>query len=163
MTRFVYRDPLHLSAVHWGDGNVVSRFVYGSRPGTPDLLSAFLAWVGIDVYGEAVRERSLALADQNAPDRHSGENNYLRHCIASCIARSEIGEFATPLMNGREYMEQFFGASKSHCDVDRHNNYVGALASQSIYSAPGPERDAECEDRCISLWGVGITNAADRG
>jgi len=37
-TRYVYRDRLHLSAVLWGDGNVVSRFVYGSRAGTPDLL-----------------------------------------------------------------------------------------------------------------------------
>jgi RHS repeat-associated protein len=127
------------------------------------VVAGIVAWAGIDIYGEGIRQRAQDLADQNFPDRHSGENNFLRHCIASCIAQSDIGGIAGELMNGREYLEQFFGASKSHCDVDRHNNDLGALASQSVNAEPGTEGDSECEDRCFSLWGAGITGARDRG
>jgi len=133
------------------------------------VVGAGLAALGItylaldSIYAPDLFGRAMALANGVFPDRRSAGNNFLRHCVAGCIAQKELGDWGVPLLDAREYGEQFFtGQHASHCAVDRTNNHVGQTAAADVGASPGPQMDAECASKCMGLIGQGAM-ADDRG
>ncbi len=102
------------------------------------------------MYEDYIKASGQGAANKLFPDTRSEGNNFVRHCVAACIAQKQLGDISNSLMNTREDLEQLEGHSPDHCTADGWNNDVGQMSSLNVDdNASGLELISDCTDACM--------------